>query len=103
MAVAGKLMFTITCPKCKTEFPLTQTLAQPFIDAERTKLQAQAREREAVLQRREQLLVEHGQQLEELQAQLNIRQAKIDTAVEAKLGSNASPSSRLPNRKHRRH
>ena len=48
----------ITCPNCKTEFPLTQTLAQPFVNEERAKMQAEAQVHEAAPHKREQQLGE---------------------------------------------
>jgi hypothetical protein len=80
-----QMLTTITCPKCNAEFPLTRAIAQPFIEAERAKVQSEALVREAALHKREQVLVEQGRKLEELQAQLKFRQAEIASAVEAKL------------------
>ena len=36
---------TISCPNCSTEIELTETLAQPIIEAERGRLQDEARKR----------------------------------------------------------
>ena len=48
----------ITCPSCNVEFPLTETLAQPFINAERAKIQREAQERATALNKHEQDLVQ---------------------------------------------
>ena len=40
---------TVTCPSCNVEFPLTETLAQPIVAAERAKIQRETQERVAAL------------------------------------------------------
>ena len=49
-----KYEITVTCPSCNVEFPLTETLAQPFIAAERAKIQRETQERVATLKEHEQ-------------------------------------------------
>lgn len=44
---------TITCPHCGRDIPLTETLAQPLIEATRRKYEAEARARDEALARRE--------------------------------------------------
>ena len=44
---------TITCPRCEAEFPLTETLARPYIDAERAKIEQAVHERSAAIDKRE--------------------------------------------------
>ena len=59
----------ITCPSCNVEFPLTETLAQPFINAERAKIQREAQERATALNKHEQDLVQRQKALDNLQRQ----------------------------------
>ena len=76
---------SITCPSCHVEFPLTETLAQPFITAERAKIQRETQERAVVLNKHEQDLVQRQKALDDLQHKLDVRQGEIDAAVELKL------------------
>lgn len=77
--------FTITCPKCDAEFPLTETLAQPLIAAERAKTQLEAQNRAAALKKHEEDLSVRQQALDDLRRQLDARQSEIDAAVDRKL------------------
>ena len=76
---------SITCPSCHVEFPLTETLAQPFITAERAKIQRETQERASALNKHEQDLVQRQMALDDLQHKLDVRQGEIATAVEQKL------------------
>ncbi len=76
---------TIICPRCNVEFPLTETLAQPIVAAERAKIQRETQERVAALTEHEQDLSQRQQALEGLKRELEVRQADIDAAVEQKL------------------
>jgi hypothetical protein len=76
---------TITCPSCNVEFPLTQTLAQPLIAAERAKVQRETQERATALNKHEQDLAQRRKALEDLKRELDVRQGEIDAAVEQKL------------------
>ncbi len=76
---------SITCPSCHVEFPLTETLAQPFITAERAKIQRETQERATALNKHEQDLVQRRKALEDLKRELDVRQGEIDAAVEHKL------------------
>jgi hypothetical protein len=76
---------SITCPSCHVEFPLTETLAQPLIAAERAKIQRDAQERAAALNKHEQDLVQRQKALDDLTRKLDLRQGEIDAAVEEKL------------------
>jgi hypothetical protein len=76
---------SITCPSCNVEFPLTETLAQPFIAAERAKIQRETQDRVAALKEHEQDLSLRQQALEVLKRELDVRQADIDAAVEQRL------------------
>lgn len=75
----------ITCPSCNVEFPLTETLAQPLIAAERAKIQREVQERAAALNKHEQDLSQRRKALEDLKRELDVRQGEIDAAVEQKL------------------
>jgi len=76
---------TITCPGCNVEFPLTETLAQPIVTAERAKVQRETQERVRALKEHEQDLSQRQQALEVLKRELDVRQAEIDAAVEQRL------------------
>jgi hypothetical protein len=76
---------SITCPNCHVEFPLTETLAQPFIAAERAKIRRETQERATALNKHEQDLAQRRKALENLQRELDVRQGEIDTAVEQRL------------------
>lgn len=76
---------SITCPSCNVEFPLTETLAQPLIAAERAKVQRETQERASALNKHEQDLVQRQKALDDLKRKLDDRQREIDVAVEQKL------------------
>lgn len=76
---------SITCPSCNVEFPLTETLAQPLIAAERAKIQRETQERASALNKHEQDLFQRRKALEDLKRELDVRQGEIDAAVEHKL------------------
>jgi hypothetical protein len=76
---------TITCPSCNVEFPLTETLAQPLIAAERAEIQRETQERATALNKHEQDLSKRRKALEDLKRELDVRQGEIDAAVEQKL------------------
>ena len=76
---------SITCPSCNVEFPLTETLAQPLIVAERAKMQRETQERAAALTKHEQDLIQRQKALDDLKRKLDARQGEIDAAVEQKL------------------
>lgn len=76
---------SITCPSCNVEFPLTETLAQPLIAAERAKMQRETQERAVALTKHEQDLIQRQKALDDLTRKLDDRQHEIDSAVEQKL------------------
>jgi len=76
---------TVTCPSCNVEFPLTETLAQPLIAAERAKIQRETQERATALNKHEQDLSQRHKALEDLKWELDVRQSELDAAVELKL------------------
>lgn len=55
---------TITCPKCKTEIPLTESLAAPLIDAERKKYERKLNQKDAEIEKREKAVHEQEQKLD---------------------------------------
>ena len=79
--------FNISCPVCKSEFPLTETLAQPLIDAERERAQLEVQERASALHSREAQLARNREELTELQKTLEERESTIETTIQEKLQS----------------
>jgi hypothetical protein len=60
---------TITCPKCKTEFPLTESLAAPLIEATRQQFERKLNQKDEEIAQREQTVREKEKQvLEEKRA-----------------------------------
>lgn len=76
---------TVVCPRCELAFPLTETLAQPLLIAERAKIQRETQELTSALKQHEQDLSARQQALDDLKRQLETRQNAIDAAVEKKL------------------
>jgi hypothetical protein len=76
---------TVVCPRCELEFPLSETLAQPLLIAERAKIQRETQELTSALKKHEQDLSARQQALDDLARQLETRQNEIDAAVERKL------------------
>src|SRR5579864_5068372 len=70
---------SISCPKCGTVIPLSETLARPFLDAERSKLRQEQEEQSAALKCREEELANRRDALEKLEKQLRQRQQSIAT------------------------
>jgi hypothetical protein len=91
--------FNITCPNCKVQFPLTETLAKPFIDTERAKVQQEAQERAAIVRNREQEVARREKAMAELKNQLDTRQAEIDAIVAAKLQEQREPLAKAADKK----
>jgi hypothetical protein len=79
--------FNVSCPVCKSEFPLTETLAQPLIAAEREKAQREVQERVSALQSRETELTRSQEELEARQKILKDRESTIEATVNQKLQS----------------
>jgi hypothetical protein len=75
----------ITCPRCNLEFPLSETLAQPLIVAERAKIQRESQKLATALKQHEEDLSARQLALDNLKRQLDLRQNEIDAAVENKL------------------
>jgi chromosome segregation ATPase len=76
---------TIICPTCETEILLTETLARPYIEAERAKLDQEVRERAAAIEKRETNLSEKSAMLGELDRKLKVRADEIESTVEDRL------------------
>jgi hypothetical protein len=76
---------TVVCPRCELAFPLTETLAQPLLIAERAKIQRETQERASALKKHEEDLSTRQNALDDLKRQLDVRQNEIDAAVEQKL------------------
>jgi hypothetical protein len=79
--------FNISCPACKYEFPLTETLAQPLIAAEREKAQREVQERSSVLQNREAELARDREELVERQKAIQNQASAIEATIKQKLQS----------------
>ncbi len=76
---------TITCPTCETEIPLTETLARPYIDAERGRLAEEVRERIAAIEKRDNDLRQKSDRLTNFERDLNVRSSDIENAIETRL------------------
>jgi hypothetical protein len=76
---------TITCPACQTEFPLSETLARPYIDAECARLDGELRERVAAIEKRETELREKTSKVNEAERNLRIRRDEIEATIEERL------------------
>ncbi|MGD0462737.1 MAG: DUF2130 domain-containing protein [Tepidisphaeraceae bacterium] len=69
---------TITCPNCKTEIKLTESLAAPLIQAARQEFERKVAQKEADFRKRETAIQEH-------QAAITKAQESIDAQVASKL------------------
>ena len=61
---------TITCPHCKTEIKLTESLAAPLIEATRRELEQRLAQKDADVAKREQAMREREKQLAEAKTAL---------------------------------
>jgi hypothetical protein len=94
---------TIICPNCKTEFPLTESLAAPLLAATRNHFEQQLAEKDEDIAKREQSLRDKEKQLadtkrtleeqiaDQVAAQLKAERARVvaEEAKKAKLASAA--------------
>lgn len=94
---------TIICPNCKTEFPLTESLAAPMLAATRNHFEQQLAQRDEDIAKREQSLRDKEKQLadtkrtleeqiaDQVAAQLKAERARVvaEEAKKAKLASAA--------------
>lgn len=62
---------TITCPKCKSEIPLTESLAAPLVEATRKQYEAQLSQKNEEIGKREQALHEKEKGVAEAQRTLD--------------------------------
>src|SRR5687767_11707818 len=76
---------TIMCTKCQTVIPLTETLARPYIEAERKKMDEEILERAAAFEKRENELERRTKELAVLDRKLHENAAEIEKAVEQRL------------------
>lgn len=74
---------TITCPSCRTEIKLTESLAAPLIEATRKKYEQQ-------LARKDAQFAEREAALQAQQAEITRKQAALDEEVAAKLATERS-------------
>jgi hypothetical protein len=96
---ASAQSFKIICPKCKTEIPLIETLAQPLIAAEREKVQEEVRARAVTITKREQEVAQRLQSLDRLEANLNARAKEIEGAVEERIRKEREALTRVAEKK----
>src|SRR5574338_22560 len=79
---------TITCPSCKAEIKLTESLAAPLLDATRREYEQRLRQKDGVLEKHEAVLKERETVLAKEKATLDeqvaekLRQARIAIAAE---------------------
>ena len=73
---------TIDCPKCGAEIPITEALARPMLEAERTRIEQEVRERSAALETRERDLQGRQQTLASNRRELISKEAAIDKIVQ---------------------
>jgi hypothetical protein len=66
---------SITCPKCKSEFPLTQSLAAPLIEATRQQFERQMSEKDSEIATREQAVRDKEKQIAEEKRSLDTKVA----------------------------
>jgi len=78
---------TIDCPKCGAGIPLTEALARPIVEAERTRLEQEMRQRSSALETREQELQKQRAHLSTQQKDIQSKAADIDKLVQERLGS----------------
>src|SRR5438093_1084213 len=68
----------ITCPNCKTEFPLTESLAAPLVESTRREHEQKLAQKESDVSKREKAIAEERESLDEkLAAQLKTEREKI--------------------------
>ena len=68
----------ITCPTCKTEFPLTESLAAPLVESTRREYEQKIAQKESDVSKREKAIAEERESLDEkLAAQLKTEREKI--------------------------
>lgn len=73
---------TITCPNCKTEFPLTESLAGPLLETTRKQFQQKLDQKDIDIAAREKIAAEKERELTQEQAKLD---EKISDQVQKQL------------------
>jgi hypothetical protein len=76
----------ITCTNCQTVIPLTETLARPYIEAERKKMDDEIRERATAFEKRDAEFDRRTQELTALDRKLHEDAAAIEKSVLQRLG-----------------
>jgi hypothetical protein len=76
---------TIECPKCGNEFPINQALAGPIVEAERSRLQLEMRDRSTALSTQEAELQSERERLEAQQKKLKTEAAELEKLVQNRL------------------
>jgi hypothetical protein len=71
---------TITCPKCKAEIPLTESLAAPLLEATRREFESKMSDKDKEIAQREEAL--RGKEKEVVEAQRKIDQQVADKVAE---------------------
>ena len=88
---------TITCPKCKKEIRLTESLAAPLVEATRQKFEAKLAEQDADILSREQRIAEDTRALQQKVDSKVAEQLKVESArllAQAKQASAAELAAR---------
>lgn len=86
---------TITCPKCKTEIPLTESLAAPLVESVKKNYEQQLKEKEAGYSKRERELKDREQAVEKSKASLEEQVAEKLKQERGKIEADAAKKARL--------
>lgn len=79
---------TITCPQCKNEIKLTESLAAPLLESVKREYEQRLSQKDANMTQREQALAERAQSLERVKATLDqqvaqkLQQERVRIAAE---------------------
>jgi hypothetical protein len=76
---------TITCKNCGALNPLTETLARPYLEAERRKIEKEVEERAAFFDRREKELQRRAEEVEAANSAAQEKIAQIEMTVQHRL------------------
>jgi hypothetical protein len=76
---------SITCKNCGAVNPLTETLARPYIEAERRKIEQEVEERAAFFDRREKELQRRAEEVEAANSAAHEKIAQIEMIVQQRL------------------
>ena len=78
---------TIECPNCGTEIPVTEALARPMLEAERSRLETEARQRSSALETRAKDLQNQQQSLELRKQDVLSKETDIDRIIQERMGT----------------